>query len=94
MTGYLIVRLAPLLRLLPGVALHAGGAAISSDLPVSLPPGPATVMISVGLPLQRGWLDARLGVTVWIEPGGTTSVDLARLVHTVCREGPADSQAC
>jgi len=83
MTGYLIVRLAPLLRLLPGVELRAGGATIAAGVPVSLPPGPATLTVSVRFPLRRGRLDARLGVPVWIEPGDTTTVDLARLAHTV-----------
>jgi len=83
MTGNLIVRLAPLLGLLPGVELHAGGAVIAAGVPVPLPPGPATLAVSVRIPLGRGRLDARLGVPVWIEPGGTTTVDLVRLAHTV-----------
>jgi len=79
MTGYLIVRLAPLLRLLPGVELRAGGAVIAAGVPVSLPSGPATLDVSVRMPLRQGRLDARLGVPVWIEPGGTTIVDFSRL---------------
>jgi len=81
MTGYLIVRLAPPLRLLPGIELRAGGALIAAGMPVPLPPGSATLTISVRFALRRGRLDARLGVPVWIEPGGTTIVDLARLVR-------------
>jgi hypothetical protein len=81
MTGYLIVRLAPLLGLLPGVELRAGDVVIAAGVPISLPPGPATLTVSVRFPLRRGRLDARLGVPVWIEPGGTTTVDLAQLAH-------------
>lgn len=79
MTGYLVVRLAPLLCLVPGIELRAGSTAVAAGVPVPLSPGPEVVTVSVALPLTRGRACARLDIPVWIEPGGTTTVDLARL---------------
>jgi hypothetical protein len=85
MTGYLLVRLPLWVLLLPGVELRADDTAVPADVPVALPQGPSAVTVSIALPLRHGKLEAQLGVPVWIEPGRTTTVDLARLVPSVYR---------
>jgi len=75
--GFLLVRLGPLLRLLD-YELRAGNVGIAPECAVPLPPGDVQLTLDARMNLPKGRLDAQLDVSLWIEPGETTIVDLAR----------------